>query len=114
MTAGQRLVRFRRQGAERHAGGDLDGYGDTDLNDLAAFLSLYLQSAQGAPAPCCALFEDTELKEEPDGLCLERRMMVDGKKFAVSSVFPKDAVLTPTDKLLSLIDKEQETERNSF
>ncbi|MCL6561129.1 MAG: hypothetical protein K6U74_20545 [Firmicutes bacterium] len=61
-----------------------------------------------------ALFEDTELKEEPDGLCLERRMMVDGKKFAVSSVFPKDAVLTPTDKLLSLIDKEQEAERNSF
>lgn len=61
-----------------------------------------------------ALFEDTELKEEQDGLCLERRMMVGGKKFAVSSVFPKDAVLTPTDKLLSLIDKEQETERNSF
>lgn len=42
------------------AGGDLDGDGDTDLNDLAAFLSLYLQSAQGAPAPCCALFEDTD------------------------------------------------------
>lgn len=61
-----------------------------------------------------ALFEDTELKEEPDGLYLERRMMVGGKKFSVSSVFPKDAVSTPTDKLLSLIDKEQEAERNSI
>lgn len=61
-----------------------------------------------------ALFKDTQLKEEPDGLCLERRMMVGGKKFAVSSVFPKDATLTPTDKLLSLIDKEREAERNSF
>ncbi len=60
------------------------------------------------------LFEDTELKEEPDGLCLERRMMVGGKKFAVRSVFPKDAVSTPTDKLLALIDKEQQSERNSF
>jgi hypothetical protein len=60
------------------------------------------------------LFEDTELKEEPDDICLERRMIVGGKKFVISSVFPKDAHLTPTDKLLSLIDKEQETERNSF
>lgn len=57
-----------------------------------------------------ALFGDTKLKEEPDGLCLERRMIVGGKKFAVSSVFPKDAVSTPTDKLLSLIDNEQEAE----
>jgi len=61
-----------------------------------------------------ALFEDTELKEEPDDICLERRMIVGGKKFVISSVFPKDAHLTPTDKLLSLIDKEQEAERNSF
>jgi hypothetical protein len=61
-----------------------------------------------------ALFEDTKLKEEPDGICLERHMIVAGKKFAVSSVFPKDASSTPTDKLLSLIDKEQEAERNSF
>ncbi|WP_277669112.1 hypothetical protein [Caproiciproducens galactitolivorans] len=61
-----------------------------------------------------ALFEDTKLKEEPDGICLERHMIVAGKKFAVSSVFPKDASSTPTDKLLSLIDKEQKAERNSF
>ena len=43
-----------------NAGGDLDGDEDTDLDDLAAFLSLYLQSAHGAPAPCCALFADTD------------------------------------------------------
>lgn len=61
-----------------------------------------------------ALFEDTELKEEPDSLCLERRMIVDGKRFAVNSVFPRDTALTPTDKLLTLIDKEQEADRNSF
>ncbi len=60
------------------------------------------------------LFEDTELKEQTDSICLKRHMIVGGKKFAVSSVFPKAAVSLPTDKLLSLIDKEHETERKSF
>lgn len=54
------------------------------------------------------LFEDTELVEQPDTICLDRHMEIAGKKFAVRSVFPKAAVSTPTDKLLSLIDKEQE------
>jgi len=54
------------------------------------------------------LFEDTELKDQTDSICLERHMIVGGKKFAVSSVFPKAVVSTPTEKLLSLIDKEQE------
>jgi len=53
------------------------------------------------------LFEDTEIKDEPGKLCLERRMMVGGKQFVVSSVFPANAALTPTDKLISLIDKER-------
>ncbi len=61
----------------------------------------------GIPVP---LFEDTELKEESDGLCLERHMIVGGKKFVINSVFPKNSVSTPTDKLLSLIDKEQQAE----
>lgn len=60
------------------------------------------------------LFEDTELVEQPDSICLDRHMEIAGKKFAVRSMFPKVATATPTDKLLSLIDKEQETERNSF
>ena len=60
------------------------------------------------------LFEDTEIKEQPDSICLERHMEIAGKRFIVSSVFPKSAASLPTDKLLSLIDKEQENERNSF
>ncbi len=59
----------------------------------------------GKPIP---LFEDTELKENSDSFCLERHMDIAGKKFRVSSVFPKTAAKTPTDKLLSLIDKELE------
>lgn len=60
------------------------------------------------------LFEDTELKENTDSFCLERHMDVAGKKFLVSSVFSKSAAATPTSKLLSLIDKEQEAEINSI
>jgi len=54
------------------------------------------------------LFEDTELIEQPDSICLERHMEIAGKRFVVRSVFLKAAASTPTDKLLSLIDKEQE------
>lgn len=65
----------------------------------------------GKPIP---LFEDTELIEQPDSLYLERHMEIAGKRFSVSSVFPKTAASLPTEKLLSLIDKEQEKERKSF
>lgn len=60
------------------------------------------------------LFENTELIEQPDSICLERHMEIAGKRFAVSSVFPKNASSTPTDKILSLIDKDEEKTRNSF
>ncbi len=65
----------------------------------------------GKPVP---MFEDTELIEQPDSLYLERHMEIAGKRFSVSSVFPKAAASLPTDKLLSLIDKELEKERKSF
>lgn len=54
------------------------------------------------------LFEDTELREQTDSFCLERHMEISGKKFSVRSVFSKIATATPTDKFLTLIDKEQE------
>lgn len=63
------------------------------------------KTLNGKPIP---LFEDTELKEKSDSFCLERHMDIAGKKFAVSSVFPKNAATLPTEKLLTLIDKEQE------
>ena len=53
-----------------------------------------------------ALFSDTAYRENPDGLCLERKMIVDGKHFNVRSVFVGGGAATPTDKLLSVIDNE--------
>jgi len=63
------------------------------------------KTLDGKPIP---LFEDTELKEQTDSICLERHMEIAGKRFAVRSVFPKAAASLPTETLLSLIDKEQE------
>ena len=63
------------------------------------------KTLDGKPVP---LFEDTELKENTDSICLERHMEIAGKKFVVRSVFPKNAASLPTDKLLSLLDKEHE------
>lgn len=63
------------------------------------------KTIDGKPVP---LFDDTEFWEDTDSFCLERHMEITGKKFAVRSVFPKNADALPTDKLLSLIDKEQE------
>ena len=76
--------------------GVLGGYETTGIKD---------KTLDGKPIP---LFEDTEIKENADTFCLERHMDIAGKKFLVSSVFPKSAASTPTDKLLTLIDKEQE------
>lgn len=60
-----------------------------------------------------SLFEDTDLKECEDGSCLERRMLVGGKLFVVRSVFPESAALTPTDKMLELIDTQIKKESHS-
>ena len=59
----------------------------------------------GMPVP---MFEDTELKEDCGNVRLERRMVVGGKRFIVSSVFPDSSTLTTTDKMLSLIEKADE------
>jgi len=63
------------------------------------------KTIDGKPVP---MFEDTEFKKNADSICLERHMEIAGKRFLVSSVFPKTEAATPTDKLLSLIDREEE------
>lgn len=61
----------------------------------------------GAPI---ALFADTELRETTDALYLERQMLIEGRRYQITSVFAPDAASTPTDKLLSVIDADLEKE----
>ncbi len=50
-------------------------------------------------------FRDTNYQQQEDHLESQRKMLIRGKVFLVTSVFPQ-AIATPTDKLLSLIDAE--------
>ena len=52
------------------------------------------------------IFRDTATSECAGGFVLERKMLIGGKCFHVSSVFPGHPTATPTDKMLELIDAE--------
>ena len=58
------------------------------------------------------LFRDSTAKWEGDDLTRQRAMLVGGKYFLVTSVFPGGAAATPTDKLLQLIDTKLEREHH--
>ena len=51
-------------------------------------------------------FRDTCYQHQDDHIINQREMLIGGKVFHVTSVFPSQAIATPTDKLLSLIDAE--------
>ena len=52
------------------------------------------------------IFRDTEYHQQEQNMECRREMIIRDKVFHVTSVFPAEAVATPTDKLLSLIDAE--------
>ena len=58
-------------------------------------------------------FRDTSHWQRPEGFVKERIMLIGGKRFFITSVFPSEPTATPTDKLLSLIDSELEKEAHS-
>ena len=58
-------------------------------------------------------FRDTYYQHQDDHIINQREMLIGGKVFHVTSVFPMDATATPTDKLLSLIDTDLKKEAHS-
>ena len=58
-------------------------------------------------------FRDTCYQHQDDHSINQREMLIGGKVFYVTSVFPMDATATPTDKLLSLIDTDLKKEAHS-
>lgn len=54
------------------------------------------------------LFRDSTAVVEGEDFTWQRDMIVNGKRFLVTSVFPGNATATPTDKLLQLIDTKLE------
>lgn len=58
-------------------------------------------------------FRDTSYQHQDDYNITQREMLIGGKVFHVTSVFPMEATATPTDKLLSLIDTDLKKEAHS-
>ena len=58
-------------------------------------------------------FRDTCYQHQDDHMINQREMLIEGKVFHVTSMFPMDATATPTDKLLSLIDTDLKKEAHS-
>ena len=58
-------------------------------------------------------FRDTAYWQRDDHTVSERQMLIGGKVFQVTSVFPTEVSATPTDKLLSLIDADLAKEAHS-
>lgn len=58
-------------------------------------------------------FRDTCYQHQGDHMINQREMLIEGKVFHVTSVFPTEATATPTDKLLLLIDTDLKKEAHS-
>ena len=58
-------------------------------------------------------FRDTCYQHQGDHNINQREMLIGGKVFHVTSVFPMEASATPTDRLLSLIDADLKNEAHS-
>ena len=52
------------------------------------------------------VFRDTFHCAEENHFVREREMLIGGKRFVISSMFPKEPTATVTEKMLSLIDTD--------
>lgn len=59
------------------------------------------------------IFRDTACYNRQENMEWERTMMVGSRVFTVTSVFPLEAISTPTEKMLSYIDTELEKDAHS-
>lgn len=68
------------------------------------------EEKEGRYAPC---FNDATVLWDKERTSTTRMMDIEGRRFRIRSFFPTDTDVTPTDKLLTLIDTELEKETQS-
>lgn len=61
-----------------------------------------------------AVFRDSTYTLDEKSCTREREMLIKGKRFIISSVFPLDARATATDKMLALIEADLQKDAKSF
>ena len=83
---------------------DYEAYRDTGVLGSSHPEMAVLREQRGGEV--LTTFRDTNYQQQEDYLESQRKMLIRGKVFYVTSAFPSEAIATPTDKLLSLIDAE--------
>ena len=68
-----------------------------------------LRKAEGGGVD--TLYRDAQYTITENEYSRERQMLIRGKCFIVTSVFPTNATATPTDKMLSVIDSDLNVEK---
>lgn len=66
---------------------------------------IHEEEENGKYAPC---FEDALVTFDTEQTHIDRRMDIGSRSFRIRSVFPTGTEITPTDRLLKLIDTELE------
>lgn len=60
------------------------------------------------------VFRDSHYTVDENNCTREREMLIKGKRFIISSVFPVKAKATATDRMLALIDADLQKDAKSF
>ena len=83
---------------------DYEAYRDTGV--LGGYHPEMAVLREQSDGEVMTIFRDTEYHQQEQNMECRREILIRGKVFYVTSAFPSEAIATPTDKLLSLIDAE--------
>ena len=90
---------------------DWEIYRDTGI--LGGYMPECAKLRQTEDGEVATVFRDTVTHEEEDCIAKQREMLIGGRGFCITSVFPAEPCATPTDKLIACIDAELEKEAHS-
>ena len=90
---------------------DWEIYRDTGI--LGGYIPEQAKLRRTENGEVATVFRDTVTHEEEDCIAKQREMLIGGRRFCITSVFPAEPCATPTDKLIACIDAELEKEARS-
>ena len=90
---------------------DWEIYRDTGI--LGGYMPECAKLRQTEDGDVTTVFRDTTTCMEEDCITKQREMLIGGRRFCITSVFPAEPSATPTDKLIACIDAELEKEAHS-
>lgn len=74
------------------------------MNKNAGFYGETLPLTRQQDGKVMSIYRDAGVYFDEAGMRTERQMKINGQTFFVTSVFPKLATATPTEKIIKLID----------